>query len=147
MGFRCLTIAGTRDPIMIAGIDETLAAVKARVEKILGNEAKAQVFFHRYGKNGVMGGLEPLKDAVSHELGIVIEAVAQTQEEANTVCSLTRSTLLHYGYPGRVATAGNLAFPFSPSDTPAGAVYEFSLYHLMPIDPNTAFPFRMEEVK
>ena len=147
VGYRTISIAGTRDPIMIAGIDETLAAVKARVEKILGDEAKAQVFFHRYGKNGVMGGLEPLKDAVSHELGIVIEAVAQTQEEANTVCSLTRSTLLHYGYPGRVATAGNLAFPFSPSDTPAGAVYEFSLYHLMPIDPNTAFPFRMEEVK
>ena len=71
---------------------------------------------------------------------------AETQEQANTVCSLTRSTLLHYGYPGRVATAGNLAFPFSPSDVQAGTVYEFSLYHLMPIDPATAFPFRMEQV-
>ena len=146
VGYRTISVAGTRDPIMIADIDKTLAAVKARVEHILGDEAKAKVFFHRYGKNGVMGALEPLKDTVSHELGIVIEVVAKTQEEANTVCSLTRSTLLHYGYPGRVATAGNLAFPFSPSDTPAGAVYEFSLYHLMPIDPATAFPFKMEDV-
>lgn len=72
--------------------------------------------------------------------------LADTQEAADTVCSLTRSTLLHYGYPGRVATAGNLAFPFSPSDVRAGAVYEFSLYHLMPVDPQTVFPFHLETV-
>ena len=93
-----------------------------------------------------MGDLEPLKNTTAHELGIVIEVLADTQEQANTVCSLTRSTLLHYGYPGRVATAGNLAFPFSPSDVQAGTVFEFALYHLMPIDQNTAFPFRMEQV-
>ena len=45
-----------------------------------------------------------------------------------------------------MATAGNLAFPFSPSDVQAGTVFEFSLYHLMPIDPSTAFPFHMEQV-
>ena len=113
---------------------------------ILGDEAKAKVFFHIYGKNGVMGDLEPLKNTTSHELGIVIEVLADSQDEANTVCSLTRSTLLHYGYPGRVATAGNLAFPFSPSDVQAGTVFEFALYHLMPIDQHTMFPFHMEMV-
>jgi hypothetical protein len=46
---------------------------------------------------------------------------------------LTRSTLLHYGYPGRIYTAGNLAFPFSPSDMKMGEVFEFSVYHLMPV--------------
>ena len=146
VGYRTLSIAGTRDPIMIASIDSILEAVKARVSHILGDEAKARVFFHIYGKNGVMGDLEPLKQTTAHELGIVIEVLGATQDEANTVCSLTRSTLLHYGYPGRVATAGNLAFPFSPSDVQAGTVYEFSLYHLMPIDPTTTFPFRMERV-
>ena len=146
VGYRTLSIAGTRDPIMIASIDSILDAVKARVAHILGDEAQARVFFHIYGKNGVMGDLEPLKGAASHELGIVIEVLGSTQEEANTVCSLTRSTLLHYGYPGRVATAGNLAFPFSPSDVQAGTVYEFALYHLMPIDPATTFPFQMETV-
>lgn len=146
VGYRTLSIAGTRDPIMISTIDSILDTVKARVAAILGEEAKARVFFHLYGKNGVMGDLEPVKDSTSHELGIVIEVLADTQEAADTVCSLTRSTLLHYGYPGRVATAGNLAFPFSPSDVRAGAVYEFSLYHLMPVDPQTAFPFRLETV-
>ena len=145
-GYRTISIAGIRDPIMIAGIDDILEAVKKRVANILGNEAKAQLFFHIYGKNGVMGVLEPLKEFHSHELGIVIEVLAHTQNEADTVCSLIRSTLLHYGYPGRVATAGNLAFPFSPSDIQTGAMYEFALYHLMPIDEKTAFPFQMETV-
>lgn len=146
IGYRTIAIAGMRDPIMIASIENTLETVRARVRTFIGNDASTRVFFHLYGKNGVMGALEPLKDAVSHELGLVIEVVAATQEKANTVCSLTRSTLLHYGYPGRVATAGNLAFPFSPSDTPAGEVYEFALYHLMPVDEKTMFPCKIEMV-
>ncbi len=146
VGFRTISIAGTRDPIMIGSIETILEAVKARVAQILGEQAQARVFFHLYGKNGVMGALEPEKQTRSHELGIVIEVLAATQDEANTVCSLTRSTLLHYGYAGRVATAGNLAFPFSPSDVQAGTVYEFSLYHLMAVDETQMFPFHMEQV-
>ena len=146
VGYRTISIAGMRDPIMINSIDSILEAVQERVTKVLGGNDKARVFFHRYGKNGVMGDLEPLKNAIPHEIGLVIEVVADTQDEANTVCSLTRSTLLHYGYPGRVATAGNLAFPFSPSDIQAGTVYEFALYHLMPIDQHSMFPFHMENI-
>lgn len=146
VGFRALTIAGIRDPIMIEAIDSILAAVKARVQSFLGEDADARAFFHVYGKNGVMGALEPIERPAAHELGLVLEVVAPTQERADTVCSLLRSTLLHYGYPGRVATAGNLAFPFSPSDTKAGEVYEFSLYHLMDLPEGNLFPVQVEEV-
>lgn len=51
--------------------------------------------------------------------------------------------MLHYGYPGRIATAGNLAFPFSPSDFHAGKVYEFSVYHLLEVE-DPAAPFRID---
>jgi hypothetical protein len=78
-----------------------------------------------------MGQLEPLATTSSHELCIVIEALCPSQDEADTLCSVARSTLLHYGYAGRISTAGNLAFPFSPSDIKMGNVYEFSVYHLM----------------
>ncbi|HQG27772.1 MAG TPA: 3-methylaspartate ammonia-lyase, partial [Candidatus Ozemobacteraceae bacterium] len=67
-----------------------------------------------------------------------------TQEAADTLCSVTRSTLLHYGYEGRIATAGNLAFPFSPSDVPMGAAYTFSLYHLIEVDDPCMFPIYIE---
>ncbi len=59
--------------------------------------------------------------------------------DSEAICGVTRSTLLHYGYPGRIATAGNLAFPFSPSDAKMGAAYEFSVYHLMPVEDQRIF--------
>ncbi|MDW7659272.1 MAG: hypothetical protein SCM11_19065, partial [Bacillota bacterium] len=44
-----------------------------------------------------------------------------------------RARLLHYDYPGRRSTAGNLAFPYSPSDIRLGPVYGFSLYHVVEV--------------
>jgi hypothetical protein len=132
---------------MIAGIDSILDEVKKQVETLMTKEKiKGDIFFHLYGKNGVMGKLEP-SEKVSHEIGIVIDALCKTQEDADTVCSLTRSTLLHYGYAGRISTAGNLAFPFSPSDVSMGEVYEFSLYHLMEISNQSLFPLSVLEIQ
>jgi hypothetical protein len=52
--------------------------------------------------------------------------------------------MLHFGYPGRKSTAGNLAFPYSPSDVSAGAVYTFNVYHLLEVDdPKRLFPIKM----
>lgn len=76
-----------------------------------------------------------------------MEAISPTQEQADTLVSVTRSTLLHYGYPGRISTAGNLAFPFSPSDIRAGDVYGFSIYHLMQVDDPAGFPLEMVRIR
>lgn len=142
IGYRAVSIAGTRDPIMIQKMDDIVAGVKERVKDNFKNDAFAyDLNFTIYGKNGVMGNLEPVVNTRSHELGIVIEAVAETQTQADTICAFARSTMLHYGYEGRRATAGNLAFPFSPSDFHAGKVYVFSLYHLLEVeDPTALFP-------
>ena len=143
IGYRTISIAGVRDPIMIGQIDEVIAGVKERVEDNFQELQDYQLHVHCYGKNGVMGALEPHPEP-GHELGLVIEAVASTQEVADTICSFARSTLLHYGYPGRKSTAGNLAFPYSPSDVSAGAVYKFNVHHLMQIeDPKSLFPIKM----
>jgi hypothetical protein len=96
-------------------------------------ESEYQILFRIYGKNGVMGSLEPCGQA-GHEVGILMEAVASTQELANVICASARSTMLHYPYEGRKSTAGNLAFPYSPSDIPCGPVYGFTIYHLVEVD-------------
>jgi len=136
VGYRTVSIAGTRDPIMIAQMDDIIAGIRERVtDNFRDSHLDYHLHFHIYGRDGVMGELEPNRStAGSHELGIVIEATASTQEQADTICAFARSTMLHYGYEGRRATAGNLAFPYSPSDFHVGAVYEFSVYHLLEID-------------
>ncbi len=148
VGYRTVSIAGARDPIFIAKLDEILQGVRARVDDNFGFLAgKFELLFHVYGRNGVMGELEPVQTVCSHELGIVIEAVAESQAHANTICSFARSTMLHYGYSGRMATAGNLAFPYSPSDFKGGEVYQFCVQHLIAVqDPTQFFPIRYEQV-
>jgi hypothetical protein len=147
IGYRSISIAGTRDPIMIRDIGPILEAVRQQARSLGGPSLRGELYFHVYGRDGVMGPAEPVKEIRSHELGIVIEAIAPTQAEADSLVSVTRSTLLHYGYPGRISTAGNLAFPFSPSDVAVGAVYGFSLYHLMRIDDPAGFPLEIVRIR
>jgi hypothetical protein len=145
-GFRTISIAGIRDPILIGTIDSVLDTIRTKVKEATG--FAGSILFHVYGKNAVMGAQEPEKDSTPCELGLVMEVIAGSQQEANHVCSFVRSTLLHFGYPGRISTAGNLALLYSPSDVPCGEVYVFNVYHLMEVDdPKKLFPVNVYEVR
>lgn len=65
-----------------------------------------------YGRNGVQA--KPVEGS-QRELGIIIETSAKTQEAAVLLASVLTHYLIHYGYPGRKATAGNIAYPLSPN--------------------------------
>jgi len=148
IGWRTVSIGVTRDPVMMEKIDYIIEGVKERVaDNFRGRDLQYHLNFTVYGRDGVMGKLEPLRGRpLSHEYGIIIEAVADTQDLANTICATARSTMLHYGYEGRRATAGNLAFPYSPSDFHAGQVYAFSVYHLLQVD-DPAAPFPIDYIE
>lgn len=135
VAYRTFVVAGVRDQIMISKLDEVERLAEEQVRSFY-NDVEAEDFsihFINYGINGVMGDLEPSKE-LPHEVGIVFEVIARSQELADAVCGSLRSSLLHYGYDGRKSTAGNLAFPFAPSDISFGPVYEFSVYHLMEVN-------------
>lgn len=149
VAYRTFVVAGVRDPLLISKLVEVEGLAEKQVRTYYNDipDDDYQIHFINYGMNGVMGELEPLHD-VPHEVGIVFEVIAKTQELANTVCGSLRSSLLHYGYEGRKSTAGNLAFPFAPSDIPFGPVYEFSVYHLMEVkDGCEMFPIEFREIK
>lgn len=146
VAYRTFVIAGVRDPILIERIEEVEELVKASVAEQYSEIPydSYRINFYNYGKNGVMGDLEPHNTA-GHELGVLFEVIAATQSEASALCSSVRSTFMHFGYEGRKSTAGNLAFPFAPSDVEFGAVYEFSVYHLMETENGSAlFPIEYE---
>ena len=147
-GYRTICVAGIRDPETIRRIDElTREARKEVSEKYAEHSGSYELIFHVYGRDGVMGELEPQSEMHARELGVVIEAVAPSQELATGVCATAHTIMLHYGFSGRVSTAGNLAFPFSPLNIPAGPVYRFNIYHLVEEeDPCRLFPMDIIEV-
>ncbi len=144
-GFRSICIAGIRCPTTIAALDAILADVRHTAEAYFAPQ-HVVIVFHVYGRDGVMKELEG-DQAISHEVGLVIEVTAPNQELAQAVCHQISGAMLHYHYPRIVNTSGNLAFPYSPSDLDIGAVYEFSAYHLMKVEtPTELFPMHLEEL-
>jgi hypothetical protein len=147
-GWRSIFIAGARDPIFISKIDlildRVIAATRAYFSEV--PEESYRIIPHIYGKNGVMGELEPVKTP-AHELCIIVEVAAATQALATAICGKARTSLMHSPYPGRIATAGNIASPFTPLEIPLGQACTFNVYHLMQVDdPTTLFPVRHEDV-
>ena len=136
LGYRTIFIAGIRDPLAIKNIDKILKNVEVIVKEYFSDIPKKdyEMIFHVYGKNGVMGEFEIHDIITSHELCIILEVSAQNQELATAICSRTRTELLHFSYEGRIATAGNIALPFTPLEIQLGGVYRFNIYHLMEID-------------
>lgn len=148
-GYRTITIAGARDPLLLNEIDTWERNVRERVALVaapLIEGVDYRLVLHIYGRDGVMGATEPTPTVAGHEIGIVIEVVAPTEKVSRRMLAVARSAALHSTYPDRKGIAGNLAFPFSPSDIPAGDVYEFSIYHLMRLDnPLEIFPIHVGE--
>lgn len=145
VAYRTFVIAGIRDPILIKHIEEIEERVKKQVQKDYADIPRTdyQMNFYNYGKNGVLGDRET-EPFNGHEIGVLFEVIAPTQELASSICSTVRSTFLHFDFEYRKSTAGNLAFPFAPSDVEFGPVYEFSIYHLMEVEHS---PFRIEYVR
>jgi hypothetical protein len=150
-GYRAIAICGTRDPVLIGQIDSYLETHRQKVA------AKAASFgvppedytmlVRTYGKDGVMADWEPVREIRSHELGFVIEVVGRTQDIANAVLAMARTSMLHADFPGRLCKEGNMAFPFSPSDIELGPMYRFSIFHVVaPKDPYEMFPIEYETV-
>lgn len=150
IGYRAFTIAGIRDASVIQNLDKIEESVRAAVRRNLQTSVGDEDFrleFLYYGRDAVLGELEPQRHIQPREVGVLIEVIAKDQLTANYVLSLARSSFLHCPFEGRKTTAGNLAFPFSPSDMAAGEVYEFSVYHLMDVDePMKLFPIEYEEI-
>lgn len=150
-GYRAIAVAGMTDPRLLARLDEVEARVRDTVaEMTRGAPGEHELRFIFYGRGDGPGlplprGAPPAADGpgLPREVGVVMEAIAGDQQAANAALSLARSTFLHCGFEGRKATAGNLAFPFSPSDFEGGPVYEFHVYHLVELE-DAGAPFEVE---
>lgn len=130
-GYRSITPAGVRDPQIIDRIEGLVERTHERVAEMADVPEDAYELTVRTYGAGAVSLMEDRIESEAPELGIIIDAVGDTQEIADTICGFARSSLLHLTFEGRVNTGGNLAFPFSPSDVSVGPVYNLSVYHLL----------------
>ena len=148
VGYQSIIVGGIRDPFIIRQIDDWLERlherVHARVAEIYGGKlARKDYFFNVrvYGKNGVMGALEPVKEIKSHELCLLFEVTAPTQEIASAIASVTRHQALHLPIPEWSGLITGVACPYNPAYLERGAVYRFCVNHVVePDDPYEMFP-------
>ncbi|MGY4353035.1 hypothetical protein ACVWXM_009552 [Bradyrhizobium sp. GM7.3] len=88
-----------------------------------------------------------VEKTLPHELGLVLETIASTQDAAYDACNAVSGKLAHVHYEGQKNTSGNLAMPYSPRVQNIGLQYEFGAYHLMKVSSALeCFPVVMEEI-
>lgn len=146
IGYRAISILGIRDERMIKQLDYCLEEARKHAEahlRPLKPGTDYELMYRAYGKNAVLGDREPIKQTKSHEIGLIIEAIAPEAEVAENVSEIAGRKLLHMDYPGRIATAANVAHPYSPTVNNLGPVYSWNIWHLLPLE-DPCEPFKIE---
>jgi hypothetical protein len=144
-----LFLFGLRDPLSIANIDAICDGISAEVARHFGAPGNDgyRLFFHVYGRDAILGDREPRPDISSHEVCIVIEAVAAEEELAKKIAKLAKYSALRVHYPGKLGTAGGCAMLADDILRFSVPAYEWAVDHLLPLeDPLAPFPIELERV-
>jgi hypothetical protein len=148
VGERAVLLCGSADPRFIEQCKSLLPKVADLVQSLVCEDQPIDytLRFRVYGIDGVRM-VAPENEAQPGEVFIMGECIAPTRERAAEVVRTCKQFLLHFGYPGRLSTAGNIAFPFTPPEVSLGPAYRFNVYHLLHVgDADALFPVEIETV-
>src|SRR5215469_4468084 len=146
-GYSTILMGGVRDPYILAQLDSWLAQlddnIKTRIRSTVG-ERPYEIVTRVYGRDGVMGALEPQRSRVSgHEVFILWDVISGSQELSRTIATSVSHLAVHNPIPKWHGLISSVAFPYSPPEIDRGPVYEFHLNHLLVPDSPTSL-FRTE---
>ena len=146
VGYQSIIVGGIRDAYIIRQLDNWLAGVRQTIEsavaKVFGDRLSKHQYhlnFHIYGRDAVMGSLEPDRGTLPKEVGLVLEATAPTQEIASKIAILSRQPLLHHLVPEWKGAITTFACLHNPAHIDRGPVYRFTFHHV-------ALPHNQEEM-
>jgi hypothetical protein len=155
VGYQTVVIGGIRDPYIIRALDTLLPKARAffdaRIADLFPGQLTGKdydISYRIYGRDAVMGGLEPNRNsAPAYEVGVLITITAPTQELANKIATFVSHVSAHLPVPEYHGIISSIAYPFSPPELPRGAVYRFSVNHVVaPDDPYEMFRTEFVEV-
>ena len=145
---RALFIAGIRDPYTIANLDRAIGWAKGKLTERFGPIGERyDVFYHVYGRDAVMGAMEPTPARAPLEVGIVVEVVCDDAARAETICHIAGKNLFYARLPDVKGTAGTAAI-MSDEVLHARPAYEWTLNHVIEVaDPRELFRTRFETIR
>ena len=144
IGERYVGIVGVRDPYTIAHIDDVIGWARQQAREQLGDSGY-ELHFTVYGRDAILGELEPLKATPAHEIGIVVQGIARTRELAEEACMIGTRQMFYARLPRVKGTAGGVAFLLDEV-MPASPAYRWTLNHTMRVDdPLELFPTFLTE--
>jgi hypothetical protein len=155
VGYQTIVIGGVRDPYIIRALDTLLPKAQAYFDTRIADLFPGQltkndydINYRIYGRDAVMGQLEPLRaSAAGYEVGVLITITAPTQELANKIATFVSHVSAHLPVPEYQGIISSIAYPFSPPELPRGAIYRFSVNHVViPDDPYEMFRTEFLEV-
>jgi hypothetical protein len=145
---RALFICGIRDPYTIANLDRAIGWAKGKLTERFGPMGEMyQVFYHVYGRDAVMGAMEPTPARAPLEVGIVVEVTCDDGARAETIAHIAGKNLFYARLPDVKGTAGTAAI-MSDEVLHARPAYEWTLNHAIEVeDPHELFRTRIEEIR
>ena len=142
IGERFVGMVGIRDPYTIAHVDDVIGWARDKVRERFG-DAGYELYYTVYGRDGIMGELEPLRDRPAHELCILVQGVAPTAEMAEEVCMTGTRQMFYARLPDVKGSAGSVAFALDEV-LRASPAFRWTLNHTLRCDdPLELFPTHM----
>jgi hypothetical protein len=148
IGERYVGMVGIRDPYTIAHVDAVIGWARDKVRERFGHEQEGGYELHYtvYGRDGIMGELEPLRDRPAHELCILVQGVAPTAAMAEEVCMIGTRQMFYARLPEVKGSAGSVAFALDEV-LRASPAYRWTVNHTLRCDdPLELFPTHMTTV-
>src|SRR5688572_9083666 len=143
-GERYVGLCGIRDPYTIANIDRVIGWARSQVRERFGDSGY-ELHYNVYGRDGVMGELEPLRNQPGHELCVLVQGVAPTRAMAEEVAMIGLRQMFYARLPDVKGTAGSVAFPLDEV-LHASPAFRWTLNHTVAVrDGMQLFPTHITE--
>lgn len=148
-GYQTTILAVLRDAHYVANaqtwVDKLQSFVTAEIQKSMGlSKTEFDLEFRLIGVNSALGDIEA-KTGTPTEVGVLGIITADDQQTASEIGKLINPFVLHYPLTSDEELP-TFAFPFSPAQSERGALYEFSLNHVLELNaPMDAFKITIED--